>query len=234
MPYQPKYSQFIKDELKRLSLGNAAEQKRAKTIHDKISAVLLEPLNNIYKKTLPEDYCAIDVGERFRLFFKPIQPSGIVYFTWVNDENFLHTVGSKHDSYDEFRRKFNNGEIEAFTEEKIVKEEFKKNTNWGSSLIYVYFKRLTTNEEYFANSHIALNQLDNKQYEIRSISVTEEDKGLASQLLTHLTQDADKNGIKLYYYLILSTENLEKSRYLLQKFGFTLDLTEEDIELWIR
>lgn len=72
MPYQPKYSQFIKDEIKRLAAGNTDERKRARTVKEKISAILLDPLNNIFKKTLPDDYCAVDIGERFRLFFKPL------------------------------------------------------------------------------------------------------------------------------------------------------------------
>jgi hypothetical protein len=122
MPFQPEYSEFIKNELIRLDAGNATEKKRAQTTRSKIATVCQAPYSSTYSKDLPENYGAASVTGRFRIFFKTHPEHNVVFFTWMNDETNIHTSGASNDSYQEFRRRLGKGDIEDYRHVVLVGE----------------------------------------------------------------------------------------------------------------
>lgn len=235
MQFQPEYSNFIKFEFARLDTGNASEKKRAQIARSKIISVCQAPTSPVYAKDLPDSYCAVRASERFKIFFKIHHEHNIVFFAWMNDEDSIHTSGSVNDSYQEFRRKLSNGEIETYTHLTIEGEDFDFNGNWGNSYIYIEFIR-TLNDQSAekASSSLTLSQIKDKEYAISSIDVSDEDRGLASELLRRTFVSADQSEITMTYELFLISGNPEKSRHLLSKFNFELIMPDSEIELWVR
>jgi hypothetical protein len=233
--YQPEYSEFIKQEFARLDSGNATEVKRVQTAREKVMAVCKAPDSSTYTKNLPENYGAVSVTARFRLFFKTHREYGVVFFTWMNDETAIHSSGDHGDSYQEFRRKLTNKEIEEYKHITIKDEDYIFNGTWGTSYIYIEYSRLLSDESQLrASGSLSLTQLGEREYQISSIDVDEEDKGLASELLRRTFEQVDESGITITYDLFLKTRNLEKSRHLLQKYGFEKFEEDSDCELWVR
>ena len=181
-----------------------------------------------------DDYRAAKMGNRFRLFYKVYQQHSIVYFAWVNGEDHPHTSGDVDDCYKEFVRAYNNSEIDKYAHETLVHEVFKKGSSWGAKLVHVSYERKTTQEEYKAYSTLTLGQIKSNSYKILSVSVSKKDMKLASKLLDNLIQEADRNNLTLSYELILKSAELPKSRYLLNKFGFSCVVQDFDVELWER
>lgn len=235
MSFQPEYSNFIKAEILRLDAGNADEKRRAQTFRSKVSAVCATPYSPTYSKNLPDNYGAVAVTARYRLFFKVHQEHNVVFFAWMNDENHLHTSGATNDSYQEFRRKLNNQEIEIYSHILTIGEQFIFNGSWGNDYIYVEFNRILSNEETeYSRSSLTLNQISTTEYAISSIDVSTENNHLASELLKRSLLRADEQGITITFELFLKTQNLDKSRHLLFKFGFQMSMADLDTELWIR
>ncbi len=235
MPFQPEYSEFIKNELARLDAGNVNEKKRAQIARAKFIAVCQAPTSPTYTKNLPENYGAVRATERFKIFFKIHHSYNVVFFTWMNDEDSIHTSGAFRDSYQEFRRKLDNDEIEVYQHVDMVAEEFTFNGDWGNAYIYIEFNRTLSNEtSESANSSLTLSQAGERDYIISSIDVSDENKGLASELLIRALNRADEGGVTVSYELYLVSHNLEKSRHLLSKFDFELTEFDDDVELWAR
>ncbi|MAV90266.1 MAG: hypothetical protein CL676_02520 [Bdellovibrionaceae bacterium] len=235
MSFQPEYSEFLKKELARLDSGNADENKRARVVREKIMAVCNAPENPTYTKNLPENYGAVNVTARYRLFFKTHKEHNIVFFAWINDETAIHSSGDHGDSYQEFRRKLSNGEIEKYQHIVIDEERYTFNGAWGNSYIYIeYSRHYSNNTRLRSSGSLSLTQIKDREYQISSIEVDEEEKGLASDLLSRTFDRADKDGITVTFDLFLKTRNLDKSRHLLQKYDFEIFETDSDYELWIR
>lgn len=153
----------------------------------------------------------------------------------MNDEDSIHTSGSANDSYQEFRRKLNNGEIETYQHVTIEDEDFEFNGTWGNSYIYIeYARALSYQSKEKASSSLTLSQANEREYAISSIDVSDENQGLASELLSRTLASADESGITITFELFLISANLDKSRHLLAKFKFERSIYDEEIELWIR
>jgi mRNA-degrading endonuclease RelE of RelBE toxin-antitoxin system len=192
MPFQPEYSQFFKTELVRLDGGNTTEKKRAHTARSKIAAVCQAPYSPTYSKDLPGQYGAVAVTGRFRLFFKIHSEHSVVFFTWINDESNIHASGAANDAYQEFRRQLANDEIEKYQHVSLAGEEFTFNGDWGNSYIYIEFLRsLSDQTNQKANSSLTLNQTNNSEYAISSIDVSDENIGLAQELIKRMLMRAE-------------------------------------------
>lgn len=233
MLFQPDYSKFLRNELGRLDSGNTTEKKRAQTLRSKVATVCQEPFN--HPKDLPENYNAVNVTGRFRLFFKVHPEHAVVFFTWMNDEQNIHTSGAVDDSYQEFRRKLGNGEIETYVHIEWVDNEFIFNGAWGNGYIYIEFSRTLSNEsEEWSRSSLTLTQVGQREYVISSIEVSDENIGLASQLIERTILKADEGAIVITYELFLISANLDKSRHVLTKYNFIRTADDAEIELWVR
>jgi hypothetical protein len=191
--------------------------------------VLTDPLNREFSKDLPEGFKAVDVLQQYRLFFKVIDDS-IVFFVWVNSEESLHRSGESDDCYAVFRKKLTRGEIETYQPQPEPEKRYRFHGTWTDPVVYAHYLRNTER----ADSYLHLSRVSANEYRIDSISVSTEDIGLASELLSHLCIDAAVANVILIHELFIKAESVLKSRHLLQKFGFSKIETIEDIEIWTR
>lgn len=233
MSYKPKISSWLQKELERLETGSAAEKQRYRNVITALAKVEANPLNPDFNKDLPDNYKAVDVLQQYRLFFKIIHEGeeAIIYFAWMNDEESLHRAGAKDDCYAIFRTKFAQGEIERYVPEPEAPEPtFEIQGKWGDSYLYVFFSCPPDH----AASSLFLNQVTEKEYRIEGITVTEEGKRLASELMCRLCADAGIRKVTLTFELVTWQKNVDKSRHLLEKHGFRCTATIDDVEIWVR
>ena len=234
--YQRSLAPSLRTELSRLESGNKAERQRYVNAVNAILKVLAHPLSREFSKDLPDGYKAVDVLQQYRLFFKVVEglQDFVVHFVWINTEDSLHRTGKPDDCYEVFRKLIEAGKIEEFIPPREPDRNYKFHGTWASPVVYVsYTENIGTLIER-ADSHLHLSQISEKEFRFESITVSKEDVGLASGLLNRLCDDADTSKIMLTFDLFLKMGNAEKSRHLLQKFGFNLSEAIDDVELWVR
>ncbi|PWU19945.1 MAG: hypothetical protein C5B49_05105 [Bdellovibrio sp.] len=228
--------------MSRLKAGNPAEKQRYEKILSAIHRVMADPIHPQFRKDLPQNYKAADVLGQYRLFFRIVPAAqatdvkaDVVHFVWVNDEESIHRSGEPGDCYQVFLDKVLRGEIDEYTPDPLPQNErFRLHDDWGSSFVYVSFRRTIDGEEQHADSHLKLNQIASGSYLIDYVTVSKENIGLASSLLARLGESVDSHGIKLTYELESNDRNFGKVRHLLEKFHFELDDIIESVEIWIR
>ena len=82
--------------------------------HLMLDVAPLDPANELYRhgNTFGTDHRhwrRAKVGRRFRLFFRYDTKSKVIVFAWVNDDQTLHSVGSKSDPYTVFEKMLKRG-----------------------------------------------------------------------------------------------------------------------------
>lgn len=229
--YRRKLAPWLSQEFERLKNGTESEKQRYKNIPDAMAKVMANPTNPEFSKVLPENYKAVDVLQQYRLFFKILNKEKVVYFVWINDEESIHSFENPNDSYKVFRDRLEAGQIEPYVESEIPK--FILNPpDWSSPFAYA---KLTQNNPFqHASAHIQLSQVKDKEYEIKAVSVTQKNLGLASKLVSEICASADSHRIGLYHELNLKLDDITKSRKILSKNGFTVDEQIDEVEIWIR
>jgi mRNA-degrading endonuclease RelE of RelBE toxin-antitoxin system len=229
--FRHKLSPWLQDEVRRLENGSVDEKQRHRNIPDAIAKVMANPANPILNKDLPENYKAVNVLGQYRLFFKILNAEQVVYFVWINNEDSIHAYENPDDCYRVFRGMVERGEIQPYVEPSIPK--FILNPpDWSAPYVYAKLTRNIPAQQASANIH--LSQVKENEFEIKAVSVTQKDQGLASKLVYEICKSADDHGIGLYHELNLQLDALSKSRKILSKNGFTLDQQIEDVEIWIR
>ena len=86
----------------------------------------------------------------------------------------------------------------------------------------------------YADATLCLNKMSTGEYGIQSISVSHENEGLATRLLTSLSRDAEQGRVVLVHELFIHSEHAIKSRHLLEKFHFKVIDCIDDVEIWRR
>lgn len=239
--YPHNFSSWLKNEFDRLESGNTAEKQRLRNAYNAIAKVLSNPLNTDFNKDLPGNYKAVDVLQQYRLFFRlevdHLLKNQVVFFVWINDEESLHRTGKPDDCYKVFREMVAKSEVEVYQPDPSHTDQYLQHGSWGSDYIYISYSKTvlsTPPENLFANTGLHLSKISEKEYNLQAISVSTENKGLASSLLQKLCLEADKAKIRLAHELFIKSENAEKSRHLLKKNQFTLIELIDDIEIWQR
>ncbi len=236
-----KLSAWLDAEFDRLESGTSAEMQRYRNAMSAIAKVLSNPLNTDFNKDLPLNFKAVDVLQQYRLFFRIENDSVIgdqvVFFVWINDENSIHRSGKADDCYQIFREMLSKNEIEKYQPDPITSGAYLRHDNWGNEFIYISYKNTVLSVPprlQYADSHLSLNKVTEQEYVIQSVTVSNEDQGLASKLLEQLCADADTANITLTHELFTGSENTNKSRYLLTKFNFIITDIIDDVEIWQR
>ncbi len=236
--YRRSLAPSLRSELARLESGNKAESQRYRNAVDAMLKVMADPISREFSKNLPDGYKAVDVLQQYRLFFKviddPITTDSVIHFVWINSEESIHRTGEPDDCYEVFRKMLECDELEAYLPPQEAERKYSLHGAWTAPVIYAsYTKRLDQSVDR-ADGHLHLSQVSEKEYRIEAISVSKENIGLASELLDRLCADTSVAGITLTHDLFLKGASADKSRHLLQKFGFALSEKVEDLELWVR
>lgn len=238
--YEHKFSSFLESELDKLCEGSEKEKQRYRNAMNAVARVMSNPIDRQFSKDLPDNYKAVDVLQQIRLFFKinnsltETDPA-IVFFCWINnDEDSIHRSGEKGDAYEVFRNLLAKGEIEVYKPDEPSTEKFTQHDDWGKNTVYFSFSRQKAKDLQMASSHLQLSQIYPNDYRIDSVTVTDEDQGLAKGLLEGLCRSADDKSVCLNYELTPSSLNYGKTRHLLEKFKFTYLETIDGLELWTR
>lgn len=128
-----------------------------------------------------------------------------------------------------------NGEIEQYRHVDVKGEIFLFNGTWGNTYIYIeYTREMSDDNQQHSSSSLTLSQIGQTDYAISSIDVSDENQGLASELLARTLPRADEGGVTITYDLFMISANVEKSRHLLQKFEFERADADDELELWVR
>lgn len=138
--YQKHLSEDLKRHLSKLYSGNKTQVKRAHKVEEAILHALSNPLNPDYDKDLPNNYKAIKINSRYRLFFKVIPKHKYLHFVWLNDESCQHKSGDKNDCYQVFRKLYSAGKLPQFNinetrKSKVTHELIYYNNDNGSNKI---------------------------------------------------------------------------------------------------
>jgi hypothetical protein len=237
-----KLSEWLQAELDRLETGNNKERQRYRNAISAIIKVQSNPLNPDFNKDLPLNYKAVDVLQQYRLFFRieddPVVGDRVIFFVWINGEDSLHRSGESDDCYQVFRQMISRGEVEIYQPDPEIRDAYKRHNDWGSDVVYISFQKTEASYSklgsFFADATLSLSKMTSQEYFIHSISVSIEDQGLATCLMENLCEDADRENISLIHELFLMGSNVEKTRYLLRKFGFRDADKIDDIEVWVR
>jgi hypothetical protein len=187
----------MKKELQRLETGTAAEKSRFRNFIDAIRQVKQNPLLHKYKKTLPEDYKAVHALPQYVAFFKlyHLKSGNVIFFVWMNDEDSIHANESRGDAYQVFRKMVEAGEVEILTEpteEQLPK--FKMDGKWGDPFRHVRYDVWPDSRAALALILYQVNPLD---YRIDSITTTNGDWEIASDLFVSMLREVDANRVRL-------------------------------------
>ncbi|MGK5082683.1 type II toxin-antitoxin system YhaV family toxin [Bdellovibrionota bacterium FG-1] len=236
--YRRSLAPSLRAELIRLESGTKLEQQRSHNATNAILKVMANPISRDFSKNLPENYKAVDVLQQYRLFFKvidaPLTQDSVVHFVWINAEDSLHRTGKPDDCYEVFRKMVECREIETYQPPQEPERKYILHGAWTTPVIYASYTKTLNNNVERADGHLHLSQISAKEYRIESISVSQENVGLASELLVRICGDADVAGITLTHDLFPKSSKADKTRSLLKKFNFQLLETIDDLELWVR
>lgn len=236
-----KFSAWLEQELDRLENGNKAEQQRYRNTMSAVAKVLSNPLNTDFNKDLPRNFKAVDVLQQYRLFFRiendSVVGDQVVFFVWINNEDSIHRTGKPDDCYQVFREMLDRGEVETYSPDPKTTGSYKRHDNWGNDYVYLSYRKTISSQppvQQYADASLSLNKITANEYNLQSVSVSHEDEGLATLLLTELCTDTDTAKITLTHELFTGSENASKSRYLLSKFDFKITEIIDDVEVWQR
>jgi hypothetical protein len=129
------------------------------------------------------------------------------------------------------------GEVESYKPDPTTSSAYNRHDSWGSNFIYLSYKKIIQSQppsQQYADASLSLSKVTVKEYDIKAVTVSHEDEGLASELLSNLCSDAEINKITLTHELFTGSENTSKSRYLLTKFDFKIIAVSDDLETWKR
>ncbi len=234
MQCRRKIASKLLEELKRLESGNRLERQRYNNAMTAMAKVMADPINPLFNKDLPENYKAVDVLQQYRMFFRVLHPTAattVAHFVWMNDEDSLHRTGEPDDCYAVFADIVRRGEVEAYEEEAPpAAPAFSLSGKWGDGVRYASLVR----DPHRADSFLFLNQITANSYQIQSITVSEEDMGLATALLERVCESASQAHMTLSHELFIKHEHAAKSRHILTQQGFTLSDAVDDVEVWTR
>lgn len=236
--YTLEYSEWLKQELHRLENGTGLEKQRYRNVLTTIAKIQSDPLNYLFNKTLPDNYKAADVLQQYRLFFKIYNFSddaAVVFLAWMNDDQSIHRSGEKDDAYAIFRQLHARGDIETYVPSVIQSQPVcNQRGNWGNNAIYFELSQTLNTDFLRAYSHLYLSKQSDTEYRIDSISVSHTGMGLAQSLLDFICRAASQAHIIVYHELNINLSDVDKSRHILAKFGFILDDSIEDVEIWTK
>ncbi|MFV1984695.1 MAG: type II toxin-antitoxin system YhaV family toxin [Thiohalomonadales bacterium] len=239
--YTLEYSDFIKNEFKRLEFGNDSEKQRFRNARTATVRVLQDPLAHTFKKNLPENYKAVNVLQQYRLFFKIINidyKNSVIFFTWINNEESLHVNGSIDDAYEVFKNLLQKNQIETYSHVELEDSKYyiKIHNKWGEDHIYSDLNVKIQNENLHANSYLNISKTKEKEYRLNSISTTRINFGLRKKLLSFICNEAKENKYIIYYELNTNLSNVEQYRHIFEVCGFTLEFLgndlDDEIEIW--
>ena len=242
--YQRRISPSLDAELKRLKVGTVLEKQRYQNALVAMKRVMSDPIHPEFRKTLPQNFKAVDVLQQTRLFFRIIPAADatdvgtdVVFFVWMNGDDAVHRSGANDDAYQIFRKKLDQGEIDPYvldTSPAPAREQFKIHDPWGADFVYVSFSRVLNGGNQHSDSHLILQKTIGADYRIDSITVSDEGVGLATKLLRCLCDTCDQYRYNLTFELETNATNYGKSRHLLERFGFDFDDQVEKTEIWVR
>lgn len=94
--------------------GRAATKRLAALRRLIFEVIPSDPLASAYRQghTLGREHAHWHRAKflaRYRLFFRVSSEAGVIVYVWVNDEESLHTYGSRNDAYAVFRRMLEQG-----------------------------------------------------------------------------------------------------------------------------
>ncbi len=234
--YKLEYSNFIIDEFERLRNGSKDEQQRFRQAQQAVAKIQSNPINEEFRKDLPDNYKAAKVLGQYRLFFiihNLGEDTGIVFLTWVNDEKSIHASGESNDAYQVFRDLVSADEVEKY-EPPVATGSPKCNQHgsWGESCIYFDLEQSRGDEAMWAKSHLYLSSISENEYRIESVSVSHPNEKLAKNLVSYICEAASIAKITLYYELDTKKPDLEKNYHLLNSSGFVKVDELGDDEVW--
>jgi len=183
-------------------MGNDAEKQRYRQAQNAIAKIQSNPINEEFRKTLPDNYKPAKVLGQYRLFFKIYRDYDVVFLVWMNDENSIHKSGEKGDSYQVFRDLLDKGEIKTYSppgpsSEPVVTQHH----SWGEQAVYFDLEQVIEEQKQWADSHLYLSQINSLEYRIEAISVSKTDKGFAKTLLLEVCERSKIASVHLYYEL---------------------------------
>lgn len=198
MAYEIKLSKwltgYINDLYQNLDHGHNGQVFEA--FQNASEKVLANPISREFIKHSMEEYRAVDVLAQTRAFFKIYSEYEVIFFVWMNSDEFPH-ISSKGDNdpcYKEFKSLLAKEAFEEYIPEIKTEPEFKFFGKFRKDKRF--FTSLKT-EESFAQAQLELKEISASEYEIDHIYETEYGSDALPILITKIVEEAKKENITL-------------------------------------
>lgn len=208
-----------------LEKGNNAQVFEA--YQKAIEKVLQNPTSREFIKYDTEEYRAVDVLAQRRAFFKIHSKDQMIFFVWLNPEDYPHdsSKGENDPCYKEFKRLLKNGKLEEFAPEVeedpefIFYGEFRKNARFYTSL---------KTSRSFSGANLHLITREENEYEITNIHEDPYYSDALPLLLTKIVEKAKEVKINLVSVVELArdVEYRTSIAKALQNAGFAFSGTD--------
>jgi hypothetical protein len=237
MAYELKLSKwlesFINDLYQNLDHGLNAQLFEA--FQNASEKVLANPISREFIKHSMDEYRAVDVLAQKRAFFKIYSEYEVIFFVWLNPDEFPHisSKGENDPCYKEFKSLLAKDEIEEFVPEIKSEPEFMISGKFRKDR--AFFTSLKT-EKSFAQAQVQLRAISANEYQIDHIYETEYYSDALPILIAKIVSEAKQDNIVLRSVIGKERDGdfIESVKEALLASGFVVQQDDENEIIFVK